>query len=178
MSLVLGAGALLLPLVAGAARPSADAAYRRIEARYVREFLRRHPVVSTYLGGSGLHPELARSDGALRDWSPAALAEEARVYREVRAELERLDPRRLSTRHRVDRKAALHQIAFMIHQDEERKYWRRALDTYVNEAFRGIDWFLQGMREEGQGRYGREDEWRTVAARLPVAGSAGAPRPA
>ena len=166
MSLVLGAGALLLPLVAGAARPSADAAYRRIEARYVREFLRRHPVVSTYLGGSGLHPELARSDGALRDWSPAALAEEARVYREVRAELERLDPRRLSTRHRVDRKAALHQIAFMIHQDEERKYWRRALDTYVNEAFRGIDWFLQGMREEGQGRYGREDEWRTVAARV------------
>jgi len=166
MSLVLGAGALLLPLVAAAARPSADAAYRRIEARYVREFLRRHPVVSTYLGGSGLYPELALSDGALRDWSPAALAEEAGVYREVRAELERLDPRRLSPRHRVDRQAALHQIAFTIHQDEERKYWRRALDTYVNEAFRGVDWYLQGMRDEGQGRYGQEGEWRTVAARV------------
>jgi len=163
---VLGFGVLLLPLVAAAARPSADAAYRRIESRYVREFLRRHPVVSTYLGGSGLYPELARADGALRDWSPAALAEEARVYREVRAELERLDPARLSSRHRVDRKAALHQIDFMLHQDEERKYWHRALDTYVNEAFRGVDWFLQGMRDEGRGRYGLEGEWRTVAARV------------
>src|SRR6266404_1639575 len=114
---LLGAGVVLLPLVVvAAARPSADAAYRRIESRYVREFLRRHPVVSTYLGGSGLYPELARADGALRDWSPAALAEEAQVYREVRTELERLDPARLSPRHRVDRKAALHQIDFMLHE--------------------------------------------------------------
>lgn len=165
MRLLLGA-ALLMPLAAAAARPSADLAYRRIEGRYVREFLRRHPVVSTYLGGSGLYPELARADGALRDWSPGALAEEARVYREVRAELELLDPRRLSPRHRVDRKAALHQIDFMLRQDEERKYWRRALDTYVNEAFRGVDWFLLGMRDEGQGRYGLEGEWRTAAARV------------
>src|SRR5881628_1806154 len=166
MSLVLGAGALLLPLVAGAARPSADAAYRRIESRYVREFLRRHPVVSTYLGGSGLFPDLARADGALRDWSPAALAEEARFYREIRSELDGLDPERLSPRHRVDRVAARHQIEFMLRQSEERRYWRRALDTYVNEAFRGVDWFLQGMRNEGQGRYGLEGEWRTVAARV------------
>ena len=163
---LLGAGVLLLPLLAAAARPSADGAYRRIESRYVREFLRRHPVVSTYLGGSGLYPELARADGALRDWSPAALAEEAAVYREVRTELTRLDPGRLSPRHRVDRTAALHQIDFMLHQDQERKYWRRALDTYVNEAFRGVDWFLQGMRDEAQGRYGLEGEWRTVAARV------------
>src|SRR5437867_1522691 len=151
---------------AAPARPNPDAPYKRLEAQYVREFLRRHPVVSTYLGGSGLYPELARADGALRDWSPAALAEEAAVYREVRAELERLDPARLSPRHRVDRKAALHQIDFMLHQDEERKYWHRALDTYVNEAFRGVDWFLQGMRDEGQGRYGLEGEWRTVVARV------------
>jgi uncharacterized protein (DUF885 family) len=162
---LMGAG-VLLPLVAAAARPAADTAYRRIESRYVREFLRWHPVVSTYLGGSGLYPELARADGALRDWSPAALAEEAAVYREVRAELERLDAARLSPRHRVDRKAALHQIDFMLHQDEDRKYWHRALDTYVNEAFRGVDWFLQGMRDEGQGRYGLEGEWRTVVARV------------
>jgi uncharacterized protein (DUF885 family) len=166
MMLLLAAGVLLFPLVAASARPSADAAYRRIESRYVREFLRGHPVVSTYLGGSGLYPELARADAALRDWSPAALAEEARIYREVRAELERLDPGRLSPRHRVDRQAALHQIAFMLHQDEERGYGRRALDTYVNEAFRGVDWFLQGMRDEGRGRYGLEGEWRTVAARV------------
>src|SRR3981189_113919 len=99
MRLLLGAGGVLLPLVVvAAARPSADAAYRRIESLSVREFLRRHPVVSTYLGGSGLYPELARADGALRDWSPAALAEEAQAYRQVPSELERLHPPRPSPR--------------------------------------------------------------------------------
>ena len=52
---------------AAPARPNPDAPYKRLEAQYVREFLRRHPVVSTYLGGSGLYPELGRVDGMLRE---------------------------------------------------------------------------------------------------------------
>src|SRR6185503_8253219 len=63
-----------------------------------------------------------------------------------------------------------HQIAFQLRQNESRKYWQRALDTYVNEPFRGIDWFTQGMSDEGQGRYGNEDEWRRVAARVGAVG--------
>jgi uncharacterized protein (DUF885 family) len=150
----------------GPARPSPDAPYKRLEAQYVREFLKRHPVVSTYLGGSGLYPELARTDGMLRDWSPAALAEEARVYRGVRDGLERLDPSKLTPARRIDRDVALHQIDFMLHQYEDRKHWQRSLDTYVNEAFRGIDWYAQGMTDQKRGRYGSAAEWATVTARV------------
>jgi uncharacterized protein (DUF885 family) len=146
--------------------PTSDAAYEKIETRYVREFLRRNPVVSTYLGGSGLDPALATVDGTLRDWSPEALADEARVLEEIRAELERLAAASLTPRRRADREVALHQIAFILRQNEDRKYWQRSLDTYVNEAFRGVDWYVQGMAETAGGRHGTEAEWRTVAARV------------
>jgi uncharacterized protein (DUF885 family) len=151
---------------AAQAKPHPDAAYKRLEAQYVREFLRRHPVVSTYLGGSGLYPELARVDGMLRDWSPAAMAEEARFYRTIRDGLEKLDPSKLTAPRRIDRDVALHQIDFMLHQYEDRKYWQRSLDTYVNEAFRGIDWYTQGMTDQKRGRYGSAAEWAAVAARV------------
>jgi uncharacterized protein (DUF885 family)/pimeloyl-ACP methyl ester carboxylesterase len=144
----------------------ADARFRRIEASYVREFLRRNPVMSTYLGGSGLYPELAAADGALRDWSSSALTDEARVFRQIRGELAALPPSELSPRRRIDREVALHQIDFVLHENEDRKYGQRALDTYVNEAFRGVDWYLQGMTALGRGRYGSEAEWRTVGARV------------
>jgi uncharacterized protein (DUF885 family) len=153
-------------LMLGAAGPSSDAELAKVETRYVKEFLSRNPVVSTYLGGSGLHPELAKADGSLRDWSQAALAEEGKLWRAIRAELAGLDPARLTPRRRIDREVALHQIDFMLHQSDERKYWQRSLDTYVNEAFRGIDWYTQGMRDLGGGRYGVEQEWRTVADRV------------
>ena len=148
------------------ARADPDAAYKRLEARYVREFLRRHPVVSTYLGGSGLYPELARVDGMLRDWSPAAMAEEARFYRTIRDGLERIDRAKLTPPRRIDHDVALRQIDFMLHQCEERKHWQRSLDTYVNEAFRGIDWYAQGMSDQKHGRYGTAAEWAAVAARV------------
>jgi uncharacterized protein (DUF885 family) len=148
------------------ARPDPDAAYKRLEARYVREFLRRHPVVSTYLGGSGLYPELARVDGTLRDWSPAAMAQEAAVYKTIRDGLERLDRAKLTPPRRIDHAVALRQIDFMLHQYEERKHWQRSLDTYVNEAFRGIDWYTQGMTDQKRGRYGSAAEWAAVAARV------------
>jgi uncharacterized protein (DUF885 family) len=148
------------------ARPSPDAPYKRLEAQYLREFLRRHPVVSTYLGGSGLYPELARADGMLRDWSPAAMAEEARAYRAIRDGLERLSPAKLTPPRRIDRDVALRQIDFMLHQYEERKHWQRSLDTYVNEAFRGIDWYMLGMTDQKRGRHGTAAEWAAVAARV------------
>jgi uncharacterized protein (DUF885 family) len=146
--------------------PSADAAFEQLQSRYVREFLRRNPVVSTYLGGSGLDASLAAADGTLRDWSPEALKQEARVLREIESAAQRLDAAALSSVHRVDRAVLLHQIAFQLHQNQERKYWQRSLDTYVNEAFRGIDWFTQGMTALGEGRYGSETEWRRVAERV------------
>jgi uncharacterized protein (DUF885 family) len=160
---------LLVPLMIFAATAAAapqDSRYQELEKRYVREFLRRHPVVSTYLGGAGLDPSLAAADGALRDWSPTALAAEAELWRSLRGRFAALSVAELSPRHRIDREVALHQLDFMLHQDQERKHWQRALDTYVNEAFRGLDWYIQGMKDLGSGRYGTEAEWRTATARV------------
>jgi uncharacterized protein (DUF885 family) len=156
---------LLLIAVAAMASPP-DARYEELEKRYVREFLRRHPVVSTYLGGAGLDPSLAAADGALRDWSPSALTAEAELWRSLRGSFAALPAAELSPRHRIDRDVALHQLDFMLHQDQERRYWQRSLDTYVNEAFRGIDWYTQGMKDLGSGRYGTEAQWRTATARV------------
>ncbi|HEU0091761.1 MAG TPA: DUF885 family protein, partial [Vicinamibacteria bacterium] len=156
---------LLMIAVAAMASPP-DARYEELEKRYVREFLRRHPVVSTYLGGAGLDPGLAAADGTLRDWSPSALTAEAELWRSLRASFAALPAAELSPRHRIDREVALHQLDFMLHQDQERKYWQRSLDTYVNEAFRGIDWYAQGMKDLGSGRHGTEAQWRTATARV------------
>ena len=157
---------LMILAAGGAAAAPQDARYEELEKRYVRELLRRYPVVSTYLGGAGWDASLAAADGALRDWSPAALASEAELWRSLRGSFAALVPAELSTRHRIDREVALHQLDFMLHQDQERKYWQRSLDTYVNEAFRGLDWYTQGMKDLGSGRYGTEAEWRTAAARV------------
>jgi uncharacterized protein (DUF885 family) len=161
--------AMLFPagLLAAVARPaSGDAAYRKIEAAYMKGFLARYPVVSTYLGGSGLDRSLARTDGTLRDWSPEGLQRDGQFFRGIREELSKLDSKTLSPRHRIDREVVLHQIAFVLHENEERKYWQRSLDTYVNEAFRGVDWYMQGMKDLGRDRYGTEAEWKTVASRV------------
>ena len=115
---------LLVPLMilaAGAVAAPQDARYQELEKRYVREFLRRHPVVSTYLGGAGLDPALSAADGALRDWSPAALSSEAELWRSLRGSFAALVPTELSPRHRIDREVALHQLDFMLRQDQERK---------------------------------------------------------
>jgi uncharacterized protein (DUF885 family) len=149
-----------------AAATTPDTAYLALEKRYVREFLRRHPVVSTYLGGSGLDPELGAVDGKLRDWSPGALENEAGEYKKIRDDLKALDGEALSVVHRTDREVALHQIEFMLRQTEKRRHWQRALDTYVDEPFRGIEWLLQGMTEVSNGRYGTEAEWRLVVLRV------------
>jgi uncharacterized protein (DUF885 family) len=156
----------LLLAAAAAAGPSLDSAYEHVEREYVLEFLRRHPVVSTYLGGSGLDPSLADADGKLRDWSPEALVSEAKFLEQTRGKMEKIDPARLSSRHRIDREIVLHQVAFMLRSNQERKVWRRAVDTYVNEAFRGLDWYMQGMSDQGDGRLGSEAEWRRVIERV------------
>ena len=61
---------------------------------------------------------------------------------------------------------ALAQIAFLLRQHGTRNYQERAVDTYVSEPFRAIDWQLQGMTQTGEKTYGTPDEWRVVSARL------------
>jgi hypothetical protein len=57
------------------------------------------------------------------------------------------------------------QIGFMLHQ-YERKYHERAIDTYVAEPFRGVDWQIQQMQSFDGGTLGSLEEWQLVTRRL------------
>jgi uncharacterized protein (DUF885 family) len=150
----------------GAAAGGGDAAFKTIHDKYVVEFLRRNPTVNTYLGGAGLDPSLKDVDGRLRDHSPSALAEEDRWLADSQKAFQGVDPAGLSPARRIDRDVALAQIGFLLRQHQTRKYQERAVDTYVSEPFRAIDWQLQGMTQTGEKSYGTPEEWRLVTQRL------------
>jgi uncharacterized protein (DUF885 family) len=152
--------------VASAPSATDDAAVNKLLTEYAVEFLRRNPTTNTYLGGAGLDPSLREVDGTLRDHSAAALEQEDRWLADVSKRLAEVPSTSLSDKTRIDRDVALAQIRFILRQHQVRKYQERALDTYVSEPFRALDWQLQGMGETGAGKYGTADEWRLVVARV------------
>ncbi|HEU4682632.1 MAG TPA: DUF885 family protein, partial [Gemmatimonadales bacterium] len=153
----------------GACRPSSSDASRpfvTLRDRYFVEFLQRNPVVATYLGGDGYSPELATINGKLRDYRPDAMASERTFYREVRDELTRIDRASLPATDRVDYGVLQAQLAFLLHQLDDLRQHERAVDTYVAEPFRGVDWQIQQMRPFPSGLLGSQDEWELVVTRL------------
>ncbi len=139
----------LLSAVTAAAQPShpapdADARFAALEHVYVAYTMSRYPLMATYLGGSAFDPSLADTDGTLRDHSPAAIAAEDARLRALRAQFVQLEPRHLSARRRIDRAVALAQIDSLLHQHEVLRLQQRALDSYVEEPRRGIEWLIQG----------------------------------
>jgi uncharacterized protein (DUF885 family) len=146
-------------------RHRADARFAILEHEYVTYFLRRFPVVATYLGGGAFDPQLANVDGTLRDYSPEGLQREDARLAEFRARFSALAPATLSARRRIDRSVALAQIAFLTRQHVLRRYQERSLDSYVDEPFRGVDWQLQGMTATGPATYGTQAEWQALLAR-------------
>src|SRR5687768_4120160 len=145
---------------------SADPTFKTAHDKYVVEFLRRNPTVNTYLGGAGLDPSLAEVDGRLRDHSPSALAEEDRWLADSQRTFQGIDPAALSPARRIDRDVALAQIAFLLRQHQTRRYQERAVDTYVSEPFRAVDWQLQGLTQTGANKYGTPEEWRLLTRRV------------
>jgi len=143
-----------------------DTQFKKIHDAYVVEFLRRNPEVNTYLGGAGLDPSLRDVDGTLRDHSAVALQAEDTWLSDTQKSLESIDPNTLSPNLRIDRDVSLAQIRFMLRQHQVRKYQERALDTYVTEPFRSLDWQMQGMTQTGDKTYGTADEWSLVAKRV------------
>lgn len=133
---------------------------------YVIGFLRLNPTVNTYLGGSGLDPSLQEVDGRLRDYSPAAIAREDAWLEQVSHDLESIDPATLSASSRIDRDVALAQIRYQLHLHQVRKWQQRSLDSYTDEPFRAVDFYMQGMTPTGAASYGTTDEWRTLIARV------------
>jgi uncharacterized protein (DUF885 family) len=145
---------------------SGDEAFKKTLNAYVVEFLRRNPTVNTYLGGAGLDASLKDVDGTLRDYSAAALADEDRWLTDAQKAIEGTDATTLSANARIDRDVALAQIRFQLHQHQVRRYQERALDTFVGEPFRALDWQLQGMTQTGDKTYGTADEWSLVVKRV------------
>lgn len=149
--------------------------------RYFIFHLQRNPVTSTYLGGDGYSPELADSNGRLRDYRPQSLEAEIRFYRDVKAALTRMVraavppagktptsavvPTPLTPVEQIDYRLMNAQLAFLIHQLAELRYYQRSLDTYVEEPFRGIDWQIQQMPDLGGGLLGNDSDWQLVFTR-------------
>ncbi len=134
--------------------------------QYVVEFLRRNPTVNTYLGGAGLDPSLKDVDGKLRDHSASALQQEDRWLSDTQKALEAINPTSLSAANRINRDVALAQINFLLHQHQVRRHQERAVDTYVEEPFRAVDWQLLAMSQTGEKTYGTPEEWDMVFAAL------------
>ncbi|WP_394826790.1 DUF885 domain-containing protein [Pendulispora albinea] len=153
------------PGSAAAGASSPDESFRALERRYVVEFLRRNPTVNTYLGGAGLDPSLAEADGRLRDHGARALQEEDQWLASMEKELE-ASSQLQSPALQIDRDVALAQVRFLVHQHQVRRYQEQSIDTYVDEPFRAVDFYLQGMTSTGPKSTGTPDEWRRLIARL------------
>ena len=128
-----------------------------IRDRYFLKVLELNPVTATYLGGSGYDPSLAQIDGRLRDYRAPALETERTYYLGIRDELAALKPTGLSPVAQVDLRLLQAQLDFMLHQIQDLHYYQRAVDSYVAEPFRGVDWQIQGMSDgpEDQRRHPR-----------------------
>jgi uncharacterized protein (DUF885 family) len=163
------AGAAAVPLLGAckleSRRDLADDGFVQLRDRYFREQLVLNPVTATYLGADGYDAALRPLGGRLRDYSQDALDDEARDYRRLERALGALDPALLTPSRRIDHAVIGGQIAFLKYL-LDRRHHERAVDTYVGEPFRGIDWQIQQMRQFEGGRRGDEAEWRLVVTRL------------
>ncbi len=151
---------------ASTASPIGDAGFSALRERYFLQALRRYPVTSTYLGGDGYHPSLAEVNGTLRDVRPEAIADEVAFYKEIDRARRAIDPARLAPGDRIDHAVLGAQLDFLLHQLDERRYQERAVDTYIAEPFRGVDWQLQQMSDRAGGGRGSDEEWALVVRRL------------
>jgi uncharacterized protein (DUF885 family) len=146
-------------------RDLADGGFVQLRNKYFREQLELNPVTSTYLGGDGWDPALRVLNGRLRDYSPAALADEAQRYVSLERSHGSIDATLLTPQGRVDHAVMDAQVTFLKNLID-RRYHERAVDTYVAEPFRGIDWQIQQMRSFADGKLGDQGEWRLVVTRL------------
>lgn len=148
-----------------------DGAFQALRDRYFLKTLELNPVTATYLGADAYDQQLTRVSGRLRDWRPDALEAERRFYQEVERDRRRIDPAALSPQARVDHALLGAQLAFLLRQSTQWRLQERAIDTYVAEPFRGIDWQIQGMTDIGGSggapeARGTELEWQLVVDRL------------
>jgi len=139
--------------------------FTELRDRFFVYHLEKNPVTSTYLGGDGYSPTLADANTRLRDYRQPALDAELRLYRSLHASIQRMPTETMTAHDRADHGLMMSQLGFLIHQMQELRYHQRALDTYVAEPFRGVDWQIQQMVELPGGLLGNEGEWQQVVTR-------------
>jgi uncharacterized protein (DUF885 family) len=139
--------------------------FAELRDRYFLFHLDKNPVTSTYLGGDGYNPALATANTRLRDYRQASIDAELKEYQSLRASIAGIPAAGLTAAEKSDQQLMMAQLDFLIHQMGEQHYYQRALDTYVAEPFRGIDWQIQQMPEVPGGLLGAESDWQQVAAR-------------
>jgi len=150
---------------APAASP-ADRSLGDLRDRFFLRSLELYPTTASYLGGDGYSASLAAINGTLRDPSPAGVNAEVEFYRGIKGDLGKVDRAALSPDRRVDHDLLGAQLDFMLHQLADLRYQERAIDTYVAEPFRGVDWQIQQMQDAGGGKLGTEEEWDLVLRRV------------
>jgi uncharacterized protein (DUF885 family) len=139
--------------------------FAELRDRYFVFHLGKNPVTSTYLGGDGYSPTLADTNTRLRDYSQASIDAELREYRSLRASVAAIPVASLVGAEKADQQLMLAQLDFLIRQMGDLHYYQRALDTYVAEPFRGVDWQIQQMPEIPGGMLGNESDWQQVVTR-------------
>ncbi len=135
-----------------------------LRKRYVKVFFQQFPVVSTYLGASGLDPALEPLDGALRDYRDSSLTREAGIWNELSGRVRRVNRAKLSSRDRVDLDVMAAQLAFLSRNLAERRH-EKALDVSLEEPFRGVDLLLLSRTPQPGGTPGTPGEWQRIAER-------------
>ena len=146
-----------------ASLPKASA-FAALRAEYLKEFLERFPVVATYLGAEGLDSAYAALDGKLRDYSPVALRAERDTWAGFRTRLAKIDVKTLAEPDRIDASVMGSQLAFLVH-NLDRRVHEKALDVFLEEPLRGVEWALQGLAPGAGGTRGTKAEWQGIAAR-------------
>ncbi|MEO5580170.1 MAG: DUF885 domain-containing protein, partial [Gemmatimonadaceae bacterium] len=84
---------------------------------------------------------------------------------DVLAATTRIPVTTLAPRDRADHQLMSAQLGFLVRQLGVLRNHQRAIDTYVSEPFRGVDWQIQQMLPLPAGLLGREDEWQLVVTR-------------
>jgi uncharacterized protein (DUF885 family) len=155
----------VVPVAAPPAPTILPGTFSELRDQYFLFHLDKNPVTSTYLGGDGYSPLLATANTRLRDFQETSIDAEVKYYRDLRASIDAIAPASLTVRERADQQLMGAQLDFLIHQQNELKHYQRAVDTYVAEPFRGVDWQIQQMAELPGGMLGTEADWQQVVTR-------------
>jgi len=104
-------------------------------------------------------------NGLLRDYSPSGLESERKEWVRLLTELARFDRKKLSPQDWIDAEVMRAQLSLML-RNLDRKIHQRAIDVYLEEPLRGVEWLIQGMTPQTKTTIGTHAEWEVLLRRV------------